>query len=210
MEKTKVKVFIINGKMGAGKDTFVNYCISYLHHRGYAISTVDFIKEIARSAGWNGEKTPEARNYLSDLKDLFTNWLDTPFKEVEKKIKEIEFEAYQYNLDASDFYLFVHCREPKEIDRMVKEFGAKTIFIQRPDAKIEAFNHADMEVENYKYDFIINNDGTIQDLMDKANIFINAFRTSVNCPYCGHHINPKEEHKGYCPICDKLIPNLKF
>ena len=36
------------------------------------ISTVDFVKQIARECGWDGVKTPRNRKFLSDLKDLLT------------------------------------------------------------------------------------------------------------------------------------------
>ena len=36
----------------------------------------------------------------------------------------------------------------------------------------EQSNHADQEVMNFNYDYIIDNDGTIEDLKKKANSFI--------------------------------------
>ena len=78
-------LFIVNGRPGVGKTTFEKMVQQRVGELNCTIlSTVDFIKKIAEEAGWDGEKTPESRAYLSDLKDLFTKWLDAPFK----KIKE--------------------------------------------------------------------------------------------------------------------------
>ena len=31
----------------------------------------------------------------------------------------------------------------------------------------------------------------------------------VHCPRCGHHINiPSDGTAGYCPICDKEVPDM--
>lgn len=115
----------------------------------------------------------------------------------------------QYNLEPEKFYLFIHCREPKEIQRIVNTYNAKTLLIKRGELVVTS-NHADANVNDYNYDFVINNNGSLEELRDKAKLFMGALRTKTNCPYCGHHINSKEEYGGYCPICDISIPDLTF
>ena len=51
MNKT---VIVINGQGGCGKDTICNIMAKYYKIKN--ISTVDPIKDIAKYAGWNGEK----------------------------------------------------------------------------------------------------------------------------------------------------------
>ena len=46
------------------------------------ISTVDFVKEVAKFCGWNGQKTPKDRKFLSDLKNILTQWNDIPYKDI--------------------------------------------------------------------------------------------------------------------------------
>lgn len=207
MSLSKVNMFILNGSGRAGKDSFVEFCTDAMDFKGYvySISTVDFIKDIAKEAGWNGQKDEASRKYLSDLKDIFTNWLDTPYKKVEKKMSMLNLMIEQYNLSIPVF-LFVHCREPKEIERLKKDFGAKTILLKRDSIEQIKSNHADAEVYNYDYDYFIENNGSLNNLEEKAKIFMNAFLTQKNCPYCGHHI----DHNFYCPICNKDIADLKF
>ena len=153
-----MKVIIINGKGGCGKDTFVQYFTSHAGEKYVLnISTVDKIKEIARSLGWTGSKANLSRKYLSDLKDMATYWGDIPFQDVAKRATNFYLELERYGVE--DFgYVFIHCREPQEIKRLQEKLPFKTysLLIRRPGQENYG-NHADDEVENYTYDYIINN-----------------------------------------------------
>ena len=167
-----MKYFIINGRPRSGKDTFVNFCLEELGAFGKLISTVDFVKEIAARCGWDKTKTPKNRKFLSDLKDLLTNWGDVPYK---KTLQEIDM--FKFDLDYWDVsdkgVVFIMCREPKEIDRFERELNAKSVLIQRASVEFEQqSNHADSEVLNHKYDYIIENNGTIDELKEKAKEFL--------------------------------------
>lgn len=167
---------ILNGYPQSGKDTFANLCddITMDHDdfveeeiNVYHKSTVDNVKKALKTLGWDGvEKTPEMRNAMSDLKDLSTKLFDGPFKYVQRQFHSIK----GYNENS---ILFVDCREPKEIERFVKEIpGTKTLLIDvdRPDNL--PGNHADDNVTNYQYEFVISNRGTIEDLREKAIEFL--------------------------------------
>lgn len=159
-----MQIVVINGCPRAGKDQFVSYCQKHLLWCGN-FSTVDFVKEVAAKCGWDGTKTPKNRRFLSDLKDLLTEWGDVPFKKIEQETALYEERALSYDFSSDDVLCFVHCREPKEIARFVDELGAKTLLIRRPDVEGgEQSNHADSEVFNYDYDYTIDNDGTLLDL----------------------------------------------
>ena len=167
-----MKYFIINGRPRSGKDTFVNFCLEELGAFGKLISTVDFVKEIAVRCGWNRTKTPKNRKFLSDLKDLLTNWGDVPYK---KTLQEIDM--FKFDLDYWDVsdkgVVFIMCREPKEIERFERELNAKSVLIRRASVEFEQqSNHADSEVLNHKYDYIIENNGTIDELKEKAKEFL--------------------------------------
>ena len=160
----KTVLIILNGGPASGKDTFVELCkktpFTILHR-----STIEPIKEIAYNLGWDGEKKPKIRKFLSDLKDLCTETFDTSFN----YIKDQLVTASYGNID----FLFVDCREPSEIDRFVKEIGAITVFIdasKRTNEKIS--NHADASVLNYHYDYYIDNNGNLSDLEDAAQLFM--------------------------------------
>ena len=167
-----MKVFVINGMPRAGKDTFVEMCqIEALWCLN--VSTVDFVKDLARRCGWDGTKTPENRAFLSDLKDLLTRWGNVPFKEVCRAINlfKLEMELYDFNHD--DGVVFIHCREPEEIQKFVEYYNAQTILVRREAIETkEQSNHADAEVFNCKYDFVVENNGTLDELKQKAIWFL--------------------------------------
>ena len=167
-----MQIVVINGAPTCGKDTFVKLCQKYLLWCGN-FSTVDFVKEVAAHAGWDGTKTPHNRKFLSDLKDLLTEWNDVPFHKVEYEMMRYEKEAESYDFSSDDVLCFVHCREPWEIRKFVDILGAKTLLIRRPEVEEnEQSNHADSEVFNYDYDYTIVNDGTLWDLEKRAANFI--------------------------------------
>ena len=167
-----MKYFIINGRPRSGKDTFVNFCLEELGAFGKLISTVDFVKKIATECGWDGTKDLKNRKFLSDLKDLLTNWGDVPYK---KTLQEIDMFKFDLNYwDVSDKgVIFIMCREPKEIERFERELNAKSVLIRRASVEFEQqSNHADSEVLNHKYDYIIENNGTVDELKEKAKEFL--------------------------------------
>ena len=65
-----MKIIVINGRGGVGKDEFIKWCRE-ANNDIYSVSSVDYVKEIARLIGWNGEKDVKGRKFLSDLKDAF-------------------------------------------------------------------------------------------------------------------------------------------
>ena len=171
-----VNVIVVNGYPRSGKDTFVNFCKKRLGAFGVSVSTVDFVKYLAAQSGWDGSKTPKNRKFLSDLKDLLTEWNDVPWKKVEEVFESIKIECFQYGLKDSDFFLFIHSREPREIERFQKEYGALTVLIDREEVEGKQSNHSDAEVMNFNYDYIINNDGTLEELEMKAITFIESVK----------------------------------
>lgn len=167
-----MKIYILNGKAGSGKTTFFKLIEEKCHNYVYNYSTVDLVKKVAYGCGWDGSKTPENRKFLSDLKDLLTEWDDVPYKDCLKEIKRITSLADIYDVEHDDWAIFIDCREPKEIQKFVDRLGAKTIFIDRKIEDYNASNHADANVENFEYDIVINNNGTLEDLADAAMNFI--------------------------------------
>ena len=167
-----MKIYILNGKAGSGKTTFFKLIKEKCRNYVYNYSTVDLVKKVAYGCGWNGSKTPENRKFLSDLKDLLTEWDDVPYKDCLKEIKRITSLADIYDVEHDDWAIFIDCREPKEIQKFVDRLGAKTIFIDRKIEDYNASNHADANVENFEYDIVINNNGTLEDLAAVAMNFI--------------------------------------
>ena len=165
----KKQIIILNGTGGSGKDTFIKLCGRYC--KLSSASSIDKIKDIAKELGWNGMKTDKDRKFLCDLKDLSTDYNDLPLNEVTKKIDEFNCSDNQV--------LFVKLREPEEIKKIASLYNVKTVLIRRKDKKIITSNRADAFVENYDYDYVIENDELnkfdevaykfIQEILNKCN-----------------------------------------
>lgn len=169
-----MRVFVVNGRPASGKTLFEANCKAHLRWCGI-FSTIDWVKDIARDCGWDGRKTPESRKFLSDLKDLLTRFNNSPFEQVCHKIEEYEAEALSYDYSADEVVVFVDCREPQEIAKLVERYGAKTILIRRRAvAENEVSNHADANVENYDYDYIIDNNGSFEEYKQQAIDFLKS------------------------------------
>lgn len=167
-----MKIIVINGAPCSGKDTFASLCQKHLLWCGN-FSTVDFVKEVAHKCGWNGTKTSENRKFLSDLKDLLTEWGDIPYKKVFIEVQRLEYDVTRFGFDEDEAVCFIHCREPQEIQKFVDRMGAKTLLIRRPEVESnEQSNHADAQVFDYNYDYTIVNDGTLADFEQKAINFL--------------------------------------
>lgn len=163
-------IYVVNGFPGSGKTTFEQYVEQICNPYCMIISTIDFVKKVAISCGWDRTKTPKNRKFLSDLKDLLTEWNDVPLKVVSSEVDRF---VDQWIHIGHDSVVFIDCREPEEIGRICKQYGAKSILVTRgPDMAPEASNHADKEVLNYNYDIIITNDGSLADLALTAIEFV--------------------------------------
>ena len=168
-----MKIFVINGMPRSGKSTFVNFCLDELGAWGKEVSTVDFVKQLAIECGWDGTKTPQNRKFLSDLKDLLTHWGDVPYKKIMEEKRIWEFSFQQFDIPTKDCFFFIHCREPEEIRKFVDRNGAESILIRRESVENEEqSNHADADVFKFAYDFVIENNGNLKELQDKAKKFL--------------------------------------
>jgi len=162
MNERKV-IVVLNGSGCVGKDTFVD-CVSDCVAKGINnkavvlnYSSVEKIKQFAELMGWDGTKTERNRKFLSDLKMLLSDYNDLPFNSMKEKVEEFQ------DIDNA-VMLFLHIREPQEIERVKQEFGATTILIKRDSIPQITSNIADGSVFDYDYDIVINNNGDKRDL----------------------------------------------
>lgn len=171
---TGLKIVIVNGAPGSGKTTFENFCQEIMDDYCQMRSTVDLVKEIALFyTGWNGEKDLKSRKFLSDLKDLLTEFNDVPFNDIVRFKNVWEDELEMYNVKDHPHILLVDSREPEEIMRFKRELGAVTVLIRRASAEMaETSNHADANVLNCDYDYEIDNNGSLDELRMKAAEFL--------------------------------------
>lgn len=150
----KKYIFITNGMARSGKDTFAEYINDFVPTLKY--SSIDKVKDIAKQCGWDGTKDEKSRKFLSDLKVLTSQFNDMPFQAIKTVVE-------QFKEDKEKRILLIDIREPTEIEKVKKTFNAKTILIKRNSVKNITSNMADANVFNYKYDYIIENNGTLDE-----------------------------------------------
>lgn len=175
-----MKVILINGSGGSGKDTVIELTRTYFWDKYLVIntSTVDKVKLIASHMGWDGEKDERGRQFLADLKNAWTNYNNGANEDVLENILSWDSDE---NFANKEIIYFVHCREPEAIQWFVEKLKVRninvcTVFVERQGI-VEFFNSADQKVSEYNYDITILNNGTLEELekvcKDFANLIIN-------------------------------------
>ena len=176
------KIFILNGVGTSGKGEFASRLSKHIPTIKYSI--IDMIKEVAEDLGWEGSKTEKDRKFLSDLMDLATEYNDSPYRDVASLVNAFKTEL-------PETVLIIDMRDPIDIKRAVDDFGAETILIRNPNVGKIKSNHADANVENYRYDYIIENNGSLEQLESTVELFIKTVITEeYTLPgnsYCIHY-----------------------
>lgn len=158
------KIVIINGSGGVGKDTFVEFCGEFVKVKN--ISSVDKVKEAAQIlAGWNGEKDEKSRKFLADLKQLSIEYNNYPEQ-------YIQMQAEDFENSPEEKIMFVHIREASEIQKIKELLGAQTMLVTSNRVEAIKTNAADANVDEYVYDIYLSNDGTLEELREKAEQFV--------------------------------------
>ena len=157
------KIYIVNGMAGCGKDTFADLLFAFTPVFKY--SSIDKVKHIAEHCGWDGSKTEKDRQFLSELKRLTTRYNDMSFKAVTDEV------AYFHQYCPRVPVMLIDIREPEEIEKAKRAFGAKTILITNKNVRHITSNSSDARVYDYAYDYIIDNSGTLDDFRENIAIF---------------------------------------
>ena len=164
-------VLIVNGKPRAGKDTFVEL-LSYMIPV-YKYSIIEKVKCIALDCGWKGKKEERDRKFLYELKKLTDEYSDMSFIDVYEKIEAFAKDEIKEVLFAVDI------RDPEDIEMMKELTGAFTVFIENENVPEITSNPADANVANYEYDFVIKNNGTMDDYKREVYNFLMALLQKI-------------------------------
>lgn len=172
-----MKILIINGKPRTGKSTF---CDVAHKKRGliYTYSTIDEVKKLAKHLGWNGTKDEKGRKFLSDLKDALTEYNDLPHQYIATEIKK-HCDRYKDTPEIINNLIFiVQSREPDDIERWQEENNAKAILVRNNEYLNDHIwsNHADDDVYNCAYDYIIDNNESLEEWEETIIWFIDKIR----------------------------------
>lgn len=171
-----MKVVLISGKAGHGKDTAAQLMKNELESRGEKVLIIKFgdaVKWFAREYyNWDGSKNIDGRNLLQYIG---TQMMRT-------------YDKYYWGRIVSEFIAankdFTYALIPdwrfyseKEII-LADNKKCYTIRIERPNfvnhnmTKAQLKHVSETELDNYKFDWIIRNEGSIEDLREKIKIVL--------------------------------------
>lgn len=172
-------IFIINGSGGVGKDTFINFIRKYVLVINN-ISSIDPVRNIYKTLDIDIEnKNEENRKLLSDTKHFLDEKINFTENYITRKLNYFLDEEFSNiknrstNKIVSDM-VFVHIREPENINKIANKFSVYTILMKNNNVKQILSNDADANVDKYKYDILIKNNGSEDDLEELANLLTDA------------------------------------
>lgn len=172
----KATLILLNGVSGSGKDAFVDImqhevtvCANF--HRS------DPFKGYLKSIGWNGVKDEKSRTALKYLVDIGE---ESGYNEGKlcNVLLSIQIANWARLEEFNTKILFYHVRDigtikhlkqsPKVIDCTA---GVYSMLIYRDSQPTEPNSWYDVNAHKNEYDWVIYNDGTLQDLSCKATKF---------------------------------------
>lgn len=169
------KIVIINGYPQSGKDTFVRF-VNNTKVVVHNCHTSTPAKDAFITAGWDGRKTPEIRKALSDCMVLFEDLFGATSLHIDKQIQYCR--SLEIKNEGTLVVLFIHIREPENIAkyREILENGHEvmTLLIDR-ETKEDPSNTSDENVEGYNYDYIIENNNSLEELQERAEAFVEVY-----------------------------------
>lgn len=153
------KIVIINGHNQSGKDTVVEMASKYIPVTN--VSSIDPFRNIPYSLGFEeGDKGEKYRLFLSELKKLSKQINNYPMNYIVGKIFDFEIGLYEKSQ-----ILFIHIREINEIRELLESYpNITTLLVKNPRITQITSNTSDLQVFDYKYEYTINNKGSLEDL----------------------------------------------
>lgn len=174
LKQKNPKIFIISGKANSGKDTTCELINNYIKLKGLNSINLQFSSYIKMYAkvisGWDGQEDTKPRSLLQKLgTSIIREKIDNEFF-IKRIIGDIK--VYSYYCDA---ITISDARLPEEIDSIYNEFeNVIRINIERPNFnnnlnEIEKKHRTEVALDGYNsYDYILINDGSIEDLNEKV------------------------------------------
>lgn len=181
-------IFIINGSGGVGKDTFIQMIVDNMTH-GYInnYSAIEPVRNMYDSYMKDyfdvNDKNETVRKILADTSAMLNENYDIAVNYISKNLIIFLSDDTDNNRIDGDMIsdiAFVHIREPKNIQKIVDKFGAYTILMTNKNVRHITSNESDKNVDDYNYDKIIENNGTLEELDEKAKRFMISCTETTN------------------------------
>ena len=169
-----MKIIVISGKAGSGKDTFgalLSDSLKEMGHKTLITHYADLLKYIAINFfSWDGQKDKFGRDLLQHL--------GTDVVRANDKNFWVDFliRVFQFFPDEWDFVIIPDCRFPNEIERF-KECGyqIKHIRVWRNEqdntidmTEAQKMHESEIALDEFEPDWAVANVGTLSCLLDAA------------------------------------------
>ncbi len=169
-----MRIYVISGKARHGKDTVALDIKEIYGENGLKVIKLaygSYIKEYAkRISNWNGDEETKPRELLQELgTDIIRKKIDNDFF-VRRICEDIEVYSYYF-----DIIIISDARFPNEMEWPKKKFdNVVNIRVIRDDydsvlSEKEQKHLTETALDEYNsYDYVIHNDGTLEDLKKKV------------------------------------------
>ena len=164
-----MKIIMIGGKARSGKDTFASFLANNMNSKVCILQISSYIKYYAiKYFGWDGEEETKPRDLLNKIgTEIIRDKIDPDFH-INRLIEDIKVLSYFY-----DTCIVSDVRFPSEIEKVKNEFSScVSVKLVRDSSVLTELqkNHvSETALDDYdKFDFIIDNNGTLEELEEKA------------------------------------------
>lgn len=172
-----MKVITISGYAEAGKDTVANEIKWQIIDEKFdariaIIHFADLLKWLCRQLyGWNGEKDEEGRELLQHVGTDVVRAQEPDFW------VDIMTNILRVFSNEFDYVLIPDCRFVNEADVIKAHFDSMAVRVNRPNhvnhlTPEQRLHPSETSMDNYEFDYIINNPGTVEGLEDNVAEFI--------------------------------------
>lgn len=126
MGKSDIKIYTLSGKAEHGKNFTANIISSYYkeeyNKQVCQLANGDYLKFLAKLAGWNGGKDEKGRKFLQEFgTEYIRNEINDDFW-VDEVIQQIDILSRYY-----DTFVITDTRFPNEIAKLEKRFGIENV-----------------------------------------------------------------------------------
>ncbi len=172
-------IILIGGRAGEGKSTFAAFCGDYLL-KDLDISSVVVpfaakVKDTAFEMGWDGNKDEKGRKLLQEIGRIGREYdIDLWANHAIEYIKDCDAQGFEY-------YFIDDWRFPNEAKAVKDHFHPVVLVrMRRPEeyhtlfgtAMYNDVSEASLPDEDSYYDYVINNNKSLDDLKAKAKEFV--------------------------------------
>lgn len=175
IENKNPLIYLISGKARHGKDTTAAIIKDYYLEKGKKVITLQYssyIKEYAKKiSNWDGSEETKPRELLQQLGTNVIRKKIDPLFFVDAIIKDMKVYSYFF-----DVIIVSDVRTPEEIDhpkddfKNVISFNIRRVNFEDGLTEEQRKHYTEIALDNYnKFDYIVMNDGTIENLKEKVN-----------------------------------------